>query len=158
VNMFNQKGKARTERTPRGRPRGMTERGAAARRRLYRIAVQLFATRGYEDTTLRDIAKKAKVSVGLLYRYFPSKRAVVFALYDDLSAESAARASSMSPGPWHERFAFALATSLDVLRRERAALATLTPVLVGSAYEGLFSPATAFSRHRVQAAFEDAVR
>ena len=52
-----------------------------------RTAMQLIAARGYEATTLRDIAKEAGVSVGLLYRYFPSKQAVVIALYDELSSD-----------------------------------------------------------------------
>src|SRR5262249_3795838 len=82
----------------RGRPRGTTDQGAAARQRLYKTAIKLIASRGYEATTLRHIAKRADVSVGLLYRYFPSKRAVVLALYDDLSAEYATRASKMNPG------------------------------------------------------------
>jgi AcrR family transcriptional regulator len=142
----------------RGRPRGTTDQGVETRRQLYGTAIKLIASRGYEATTLRDIAKKANVSVGLLYRYFPSKRAVVLALYDDLSAEYAARASKMEPGPWRARFVFALKTSLGVLAGERGTLAALTPVLVGDANEGLFAPATAFSRRRVQAVFEDAVR
>ena len=140
-----------------GRPRGTTEQGAAARERLFRTAIKLIASRGYEATTLRDIAKKAGVSVGLLYRYFPSKRAVVLALYDDLSANYAARASRMDPGPWRARFLFALRTSLGVLAQERDALAALTHVLVGDAEDGLFAPATAFSRQRVQAVFAAAV-
>jgi AcrR family transcriptional regulator len=141
----------------RGRPRGTTEQGAAARRQLYKTAIQLIASRGYEATTLRDIAEKAKVSAGLLYRYFPSKRAVVLALYDELSAEYAARASKMAPGPWRERFVFALKASLEVLGRQRDTLAVLIPVLVGDVHEGLFAPATAWSRRRVQAVFQDAV-
>jgi AhpD family alkylhydroperoxidase len=103
-------------------------------------------------------AKKAGVSGGLLYRYFPSKRAVVLALYEDLSAEYAARASEMPPGPWRERFLFALATSLEVLGPQRATLSALLPVLLGDDGEGLFAPATGFSRERVQTVFRDAVR
>lgn len=145
-------------RRARGRPRGTTERGIAARRHLHEIAIKLIATRGYEATTLRDIAKKAKVSVGLLYRYFPSKRAVVLALYDELSSEYADRASRMDPGPWHGRFLFALTTSLGVLAQQRDVLAALAPVLVGDAQEGLFASTTGFSRRRVQAVFHEAVR
>ncbi len=68
----------------RGRPPGPTAQGAAARDRLYSTAIRLIAERGYEATTLRDIAKDAGVSVGLLYRYFPGKQAVIIALYEVL--------------------------------------------------------------------------
>src|SRR5688572_13883242 len=99
----------------RGRPVGPTAQGVAARQRLYATALRLIAARGYEATTLRDIAKEASVSVGLLYRYFPSKQAVVIALYDELSAEYARRAADMPRGRWRDRFIFALKTSLEVL-------------------------------------------
>ena len=39
----------------------------------------------------------------------------------------------------------------------RTTLAALVPVLVGDAEEGLFAPATAFSRQRVQKIFHEAV-
>src|SRR5688500_13087984 len=99
----------------RGRPAGATAQGTAARDRLYAAATQLIASRGYEATTLRDIAKEARVSVGLLYRYFPSKQAVVIALYDELSSEYARRTAGMPPGRWRDRFLFALKISLEVL-------------------------------------------
>src|SRR6266511_1404456 len=78
----------------RGRPRGRTVQGEQTRQHLYEVAVRLIATRGWQQTTLRDVAAEAGVSVGLLYRYFPSKRAVVLALYDQLSATYAERAAA----------------------------------------------------------------
>jgi AcrR family transcriptional regulator len=141
----------------RGRPPGESLQGAAARARLYNTAIELIAEHGYEATTLRDVANQAGVSVGLLYRYFPSKRAVVLSLYDQLSAEYAARAAEMNAGKWRDRFLFALTTSLQVLRPHRGTLAALVPVLVGDANEGLFAPATTFSRERVQKVFLEAV-
>ena len=153
MNMFTKTVKPRK----RGRPPGQTPQGAAARDRLYATAVRLIASRGYEATTLRDIAKEASVSVGLLYRYFPSKQAIVIALYDELSTEYAREAAEMPPGKWRERFVFALNTSLDVLKPHQVALRALTPVLVGDPDEGIFAASTAFSRLRVQRVFEDAV-
>src|SRR4051794_38498978 len=142
---------------PRGRPRGITARGADTRRRLYEAALRLMAAGGWQATTLRDVAREAGVSVGLLYRYFPSKRAVVMALYDQLSAEFAERAASLPRGSWASRFVVALETSLAVLGPHRSVLAGFVPVLFGGADEGLFAPATAFSRRRVQGVFERAV-
>jgi AcrR family transcriptional regulator len=140
----------------RGRPPGQTVQWAVARRRLYETAIGLIARQGYETATLRDVAKAAGVSVGLLYRYFPSKRAILLELYEELSAEYARQAADMRPGKWRDRFVFALRTSLAVLAPHRTALRALTPVLVGGE-EGLFSGSTAFSRARVQRVFEEAV-
>jgi AcrR family transcriptional regulator len=117
----------------------------------------LIAERGYEATTLRDIAREANVSLGLLYRYFPGKQAVVLALYDHLSADYERAAAAMPRGRWRDRFLFALNTSIEVLKPHRVALRALTPVLVGDPQEGIFSAATAFSRVRVQGTFERAI-
>lgn len=141
----------------RGRPAGRTAQGVAARERLYGTALQMIAVRGYEATTLREIAKEAGVSVGLLYRYFPSKHAVVIALYDELSLEYARRAAEMPTGRWRDRFVFALETSLHVLKPHDMALRALTPIMVSHPEEGIFSSRTAFSRLRVQQVFERAV-
>ena len=151
--MFTQNVKPRK----RGRPPGPTPQGAAARDRLYATAMRLISERGYEATTLRDIAKEADVSVGLLYRYFPSKHAVVLALYDELSAKFAQRAAHLPPGKWRDRFIVALKASLEVLKPHRTALRALTPILVADPVEGIFAPSTAFSRLRVQRVFEEAV-
>jgi AcrR family transcriptional regulator len=153
MNMFTENVKARR----RGRPPGQSAQGAAARDRLYKTAIRMLSERGYEATTLRDIAKRAHVSVGLLYRYFPSKRAVITALYDELSADYARQAAAMPGGKWRDRFVFALKTSLDVLEPHRVALQGLIPVLVGDPDEGVFAREAAFSRLRVQRVFEAAV-
>jgi AcrR family transcriptional regulator len=153
MNMFTENVKPRK----RGRPSGQTPQGAAARERLYAIAMRSIADRGYEATSLRDIAKEADVSVGLLYRYFPGKQAIVIALYDELSTDYARQAADMPPGRWRDRFLFAVKTSLDVLEPHRIALRALTPVLVGDPDEGIFAAPTAFSRLRVQRVFEDAI-
>jgi len=141
----------------RGRPAGPTAQGVATRERIYATALRLIAARGYEATTLRDIAKDAGVSVGLLYRYFPSKQAVVIALYDELSTGYARQAAEMPAGKWRDRFIFALNASLHVLEPHQMALRALTPVLVGDPEEGIFATSTAFSRLRVQRVFEEAV-
>ena len=153
MNMFTSNVKPRK----RGRPPGQSPQGAATRDLLYATAMQLIADRGYDATTLRDIAQKAGVSVGLLYRYFPSKQAVVIALYDELSSDYARQAAEMPTGKWRDRFVFALSTSLQVLKPHQLALRALTPVLVGDPEEGIFSASTAFSRLRVQQVFEEAI-
>lgn len=153
VNMFTNNVKPR----PRGRPPGESPKGAAARQRLYEIAIRSIARHGYEATTLREVAREAGVSPALLYRYFPNKRAVVLALYDELSAEYAHRAMELAPGRWRARVVEALRTSLAVLQPHRTALQALIPVLVSAGDEGVFAAGTAFSRQRVQRVFEEVV-
>lgn len=153
MNMFTQNVKPRK----RGRPPGPTAQGAATKDHLYAVAMRLISERGYETTTLRDIAKEAHVSVGLLYRYFPSKQAVITALHDELSMEYARQAETMPAGKWRDRFLFALRTSLHVLEPHRVVLRALIPVLVGDPADGVFANNTTFARVRVQGVFEKAV-
>jgi AcrR family transcriptional regulator len=152
----NKEAAERPRRQRRGRPAGPSAKSAESRDLLYRSAIALFAEQGFEATTLRQIAARAGVSPALVYRYFPSKRALVLALYDALSLEYAERTRELPAGRWRERFLVALRASFDVLGPHRSTLVALVPVLVGGA-ESLFAPATAFSRERVQSAFVTAV-
>lgn len=49
-------------------------------RRILRAAEQLFARRGYARTTMADVARRARLAVGTIYNYFPSKPEIVLAL------------------------------------------------------------------------------
>jgi AcrR family transcriptional regulator len=51
------------------------------REQILAAAVELFAERGFHGTTVPDIATRAKVGAGTIYRYFPSKEALVNTLY-----------------------------------------------------------------------------
>jgi AcrR family transcriptional regulator len=128
------------------------------RLRLYRTAVDLIRQRGYEGATLRDVAAAARVSPALLYRYFPNKRAVVLAFYDELSETFERRSASLEPGGrWRDRFAIALDLTLEVLGPHRVVLRALVPIMIGDPDEGVLAPETAFSRVRVMNVFERVV-
>jgi len=47
------------------------------RRQILRAAMTCFARRGFHHTTMNDISAEAQISVGLIYRYFDSKDAVI---------------------------------------------------------------------------------
>jgi len=47
------------------------------RRQILRAAMTAFSKRGFHLTTMNDISVEAKISVGLIYRYFDSKDAVI---------------------------------------------------------------------------------
>ena len=63
--------------------RGLRERKKAKTRRLIQEhALRLFAERGYDATSVEDIAEAAEVSPSTVFRYFPTKPDLV--IYDDL--------------------------------------------------------------------------
>src|SRR3984893_3190589 len=49
------------------------------RDRIYRAALQLFAERGYLETTVEDITNAADVGKGTFFNYFPSKEHILAA-------------------------------------------------------------------------------
>lgn len=61
-------------------------------------ALRLFAERGYEETTIADIAAAADIAPRTFFGYFPSKEDVVFAEIDDRLAEVAERLADRVPG------------------------------------------------------------
>jgi AcrR family transcriptional regulator len=67
---------------PRSKPASKSERTEAA---IIEAALDLFASQGYESTTMRQIAQRAGVSVGNSYYYFASKDAIVQTLYEQFS-------------------------------------------------------------------------
>jgi AcrR family transcriptional regulator len=142
----------------RGRPKGRTAQGEATRDEIYQAALRLIARKGFEAATLLDIADEAGVSPALLYKYFPGKRAVVLALYEDLSVHFAERTAILPKGSWRSRYLFALQASLDVLEPHRSVIAALIPVMLGQGEDAVFAPGTTGSRARVQPVFLAAAR
>jgi len=59
------------------------------RGRILEAALALFSERGFENTTMRDIAKAAGMALGAAYYYFDSKEALVMGFYERSDAEMA---------------------------------------------------------------------
>jgi len=55
--------------------------------RIERAALQLFTRKGFHGTTVREIAKKAGVSMGKLYIYYDTKEDIFIALAQHLGAK-----------------------------------------------------------------------
>ncbi len=58
-----------------------------ARGRLQRVAFELFAERGFEQTTVAEIAARAGLTERTFFRHFADKREVLFAGQDELTAQ-----------------------------------------------------------------------
>ena len=50
------------------------------RQRILQVASELFATRGYDGTSMRDVSEACAISKSLLYHYYPGKEALIFAI------------------------------------------------------------------------------
>ena len=66
----------------------ITPRAEDTRRRIYEAAMELFRQKGFDETTMRDIAAKAGVALGGAYYYFSSKDAIVLAFYRETQESS----------------------------------------------------------------------
>jgi AcrR family transcriptional regulator len=58
--------------------RSMSRREPNARGRLERAALELYSERGFEQTTVAEIAKRAGLTERTFFRYFADKREVLF--------------------------------------------------------------------------------
>lgn len=63
------------------RQRPKQSRSHQTYRSILEAAAELFADRGYEQTTTHQVAVKAGVSVGALYRYFSDKESILLEIY-----------------------------------------------------------------------------
>ena len=66
----------------------VTSRAEDTRRKIYEAAMEMFREKGFEETTMRDIAAKAGVALGGAYYYFSSKDAIVLAFYREMQETS----------------------------------------------------------------------
>lgn len=55
----------------------------AKRTAMLQAAVQIFAEKGYQATTIRDIVDDADVAIGTFYFYFPDKETLFVHLYEE---------------------------------------------------------------------------
>jgi AcrR family transcriptional regulator len=73
---------------------------------IARVALELFAERGYEDTTLEDIAEAADVSKRTIFSYYQSKEDILFCDEASIVKEVERTLQQRPPG----------ATTVDALR------------------------------------------
>lgn len=61
----------------------MNEKRISTRERILQVSAKMFAEKGYNQTSTRDIAKKLSIASPSLYHHFPSKAAILLALLKD---------------------------------------------------------------------------
>lgn len=95
--------------------------------RVREIALALFRERGFEKTTMRDIAREAGLSLGAAYYYYRSKDAIVLSYYESIQERhlGAAREVFARTDDVGERLAAAFDAKLELLRGDRRLLGAL---------------------------------
>ncbi len=94
------------------------------RRHVLETALALFRDRGLDDTTMRDIAGRAGLSLGAAYYYFTSKEAIVGAYYEYVQQEhlAQARGAFARGGDLRDRLRAAMHTKLEIMQEDRRLL------------------------------------
>ena len=102
-------------------------RGEVTREKILDTAVGLFRERGFDETTMREVASQAGVALGLTYHYFPSKEAVVMAYYDRVQGEHRRVVEDrvLAVAGLRERLGQLFHTKLDLVRDDRRLLGAL---------------------------------
>jgi AcrR family transcriptional regulator len=129
----------------------VTAKGEDTRERIYAAALTLFRDRGFDATTMRDVAAAAGMSLGAAYHYFPSKDAIVLAYYDRVSHEHARRVAGTvtSKGKLADRLSIAFQSKLEILRDDRPLMGALLR-FAGDAGHPLSFFGEATREHRMQ--------
>jgi AcrR family transcriptional regulator len=108
-------------------PKTQERKSNETRQQIFETALELFRRKGFERTTMRDVARAAKLSLGASYYYFPSKEAIVMAYYDYVQRQHRRRAEAELPKAktLRERLTIAFDTKLEILRNDRDLLTAL---------------------------------
>ena len=76
-----------------------TEAQRARRRRILHAAAELASEGGFDAVQMREVAERADVALGTLYRYFPSKIHLLVSVLADQMDEMYDRLRAASAGP-----------------------------------------------------------
>lgn len=103
----------------------LTAKATETRNRILETALTLFQEKGYEETTLRDIAEKADCSLGLIYRYFDRKEDMVMGLYERLANQLIEHVSGLQKLSLADEFERTMLTVVEQLMPYQDALSAL---------------------------------
>jgi AcrR family transcriptional regulator len=132
----------------------LSQKAALTRQRILDTALQLFATKGYEETSMRDIAAAAGCSLGLTYRYFASKEDLVLELYRWLVLQLEELIRLLPDASIADRFHYLMRTLLVVMAPHRLTLVALSGAALNPlSRAGVFGAEGAEVRRRARSAY-----
>ncbi|MFI5803823.1 TetR/AcrR family transcriptional regulator [Streptomyces sp. NPDC051561] len=98
------------------------QRRGDTRQRIQDVALEMFADRGYEKTSLREIAEKLDVTKAALYYHFKTKEDILISLFEDLTRPLDELIE------WGREQPPTLETKTEMLNRYSAALNDVAPL------------------------------
>ena len=101
------------------------DRALRSRLRILEAVTTLFAAKGFEATSVKDVAEMAELSVGLVCRYFPTREHFALAIYERLANELAGIAVDLPAGTIAQRFKALMLARITQCEAHRGALTAL---------------------------------
>jgi len=98
-----------------------TDKGEQTRQHIFESALVLFREKGFDATTMQQIAERAEVAKSAAYYYFPSKEAIIHAYYEEIqeAQERICEHTFAGTRDLKKRIATALKSKLDLARDDR---------------------------------------
>lgn len=125
---------------------------------ILQAALQCFLVRGFHQTSMRDIAQAAGVSLGNLYNHFPGKEAIILAVAVAESEELAPLLQRLAASEGERAQVLAFLRDFHALCRQPEWATLAVEVLAESARNPAVAEAFAANRRQLQAALAEALQ
>ncbi|ACF51423.1 TetR/AcrR family transcriptional regulator [Stenotrophomonas maltophilia] len=125
---------------------------------ILQAALQCFLVKGFHQTSMRDIAQAAGVSLGNLYNHFPGKEAIILAVAVAESEELAPLLQRLAASDGERTQVMAFLQDFHALCRQPEWATLAVEVLAESARNPAVAEAFATNRRQLQQALGDALQ
>ena len=125
---------------------------------ILQAALQCFVARGFHQTSMRDIAQAAGVSLGNLYNHFPGKEAIILAVAVAESEELAPLLQRLAASEGERAQVLAFLRDFHALCRQPEWATLAVEVLAESARNPAVAEAFAANRRQLQATLAEALQ
>ncbi|MEE6226999.1 TetR/AcrR family transcriptional regulator [Stenotrophomonas maltophilia] len=125
---------------------------------ILQAALQCFLANGFHQTSMRDIAQAAGVSLGNLYNHFPGKEAIILAVAVAESEELAPLLQRLAASEGERAQVLAFLRDFHALCRQPEWATLAVEVLAESARNPAVAEAFAANRRQLQAVLAEALQ
>ncbi|WP_288418397.1 TetR/AcrR family transcriptional regulator [uncultured Stenotrophomonas sp.] len=135
-----------------------TDRNEQRIAQILQAALQCFLVRGFHQTSMRDIAQVAGVSLGNLYNHFPGKEAIILAVAVAESEELAPLLQRLAASDGERAQVLVFLQDFHALCRQPEWATLAVEVLAESARNPAVAEAFAANRRQLQATLAEALQ